>query len=1237
LKNFLLLLFMVSLLSLQAAAPDFPAKVPEDMPKKLSSDIARIIRGGDTVRANAVRSLGKMGNSAIPAAPWITPLLTDRTSLMYIYIGGAPGSGSRTTMAAVAADALSRIFKDKPNELIALYKRKDIANRPLLIPLLGSFNTPEANAVYAGGFSYSDEKIRVKTADAAKNPRWKDELFKLLANDSSQNVRSAAAKALKRFDKAAGDEISNGFAPYLFDKNSVVRVCAMGFMAGKKDPRGLKAIEKITSGSDFRGARDCAPFAFEYGSEGLKVLNNALKSNPGQALGILGSSSFSNRLVKAKDMDLILTVAGLVGSPDNRVSYRAGLIMHDIKRDYPRINQDDFKKDPAAREKFESAIRSRIIEALLPVLDNGSRNAVDSAINNLTAWKCVDQRLIAPTVKLLGNKDYTIRNNASSLLRLQGKAAVPELIKAAGTGDPATKTAAMNALTVAGCSEAVPVLIKNLSDSGTDVRKAAASALGVIGDRKALEALQERLNDPDPSVAGTAVNALKKLGIKDAKPGLAINDGDLKLVLGYYINSRNQGQRYSVQKKLEAYSLKNPEKFSALLAGADAKQLKALITVMAGAGGKNNNGILLKMLKDDKSTAVQNQVLIALKGKKNYDDSIIEVVMDMMLSNKSRSLAINAKELIGYMLNSPESKKTVYNICLETLNKGNSNYIKQVFELLNNRIDDPRFVKPLLALLDAKDGNVSHRAAACLKYLKNELKDDKINQQIDEKIMKSALPGLTSPDKNKCLTALNRLVLFNIKSPEVAEKVVPLAGSSDYQIKRAAAHLLSLQGDAATENIDAIAKKFSDSSGATLRAYGLMLIKSGKPEGIKIIGNAALTAKSPDDRKDCMALLLQSGKNREIISDYLYNVALKDRDPKIRLQAAYDLVRFWRGCRNSYRGAGEKEADANLKKLLEKGDQNQKSRILNEMSNSMDSSFKPLLEKISRGSDKGLKYYADRILQHMNRHNPSTVRSSSRGSRTSPAASASTKPKESLEDLIKQSTSTNTETRMTAVKGLAYYKEQSSTDALLARLYDPSRKVSFQACQILRSRGVNKRSPSYLKDPPANDKELAICIAALNERDSRIIRSAVGALTAKAKKDPDWFKKFSDTKDPKKLAPLIPIFAVVADEYSIEKILEFAGNSSSSISYRTRASAVNSLRNTLIQLHRTNKPLYEKALEGVIKIIKEDSNSSVRRSALKVLQYGNTSPVVKAAWPELAKSKDPYVAGIAKRYLPKKK
>ncbi len=1204
------------------------------MPEKLSRKIASIIKGGDSTRANAVKSLGEMGNKAIPAAPWITPLLTDKTGLMYIYIGSPRGGGgSRTTMGSVAATALSRIFKSKPDALITLYNRKDIANRTSLIPLLGSFNTPEANAVFATGFTNSDEKIRTKTADAARNPRWKGELFKLLANDSSQNVRSTAARALKRFAKDDGSEICDGFALYLFDKNSTVRNSAIELMALKKDPRGLKAIAKIISGSDSRGARDCAQFAFDYGSEGLRILNDGLKSKSGQALAILGSSSFSSRLVKAKDMDLILTVAGLLGSSDNRVSNRAGLIMHDIKRDYPRINKDDFKKDPAARQKFEDVIRNKITEALLPVLKNGSKNSVDSALGRLVTWRSVDKRLIAPTIKFLSSKDYTIRNNASELLKLQGRDAVPELISAAGGDNAVAKAAAMKALAMPGCNEAVQVLIKGLSDSNSDVRHTAANSLGVIGDKKAVEPLKERLNDPDSNVAGAAVAALKKLGIKDAKPGQNINDGDLKLVLDYYMNSRYQGQKYSAQKKLEAYSLKNPEKFSTLVAKADAKQLQALITVMANAGGDKNNEMLLKMLKSGEPVGIQSRILYSLKGKKKYDGKIIEIVMDLALSDKSRTLALNAKDVIGYMINLPESKKTVYDICRKTLTKGNSDSIKQVFMLLGNRIDDPRFVKPLTALLDAKDANVRHGAANCLKNLKNKLKDDKINRQIDDKIMTSTLPDLTSSDRGKCLAALNRLVMFNIKSSEVAEKVIPLAGSSDYQIKRVAIQLLNMQGNAATGNIDSITKKFAGSTGATLRAYGMMLIKSGKPEGIKIVGNAVLNAKSSTVRKDCIALLLQAGKNRELISDYLYKAAMKDHDPKMRSQAAYDLVRFWRGCRGLNRGAGEKEAKEALLKLLENGDRSQKSSILTGMGNFMDSTFKPALEKISKGNDKGLKYYADRALQHMDRRQPATSRRSTSVSQATSASVTPPKPQASLEDLIKQSTSTNTRARMNAVKGLASYKDQSSTDALKARMNDPVRAVSYAAWRTIASRGVRERPPAYLKDSPANDKELAICIAALNERDSRSIRNAVGALAAKAQKDPAWFKKFSNTKDIKTLAKLIPVFATVADEQSIEKILEYAGNRS--ISYSYRVSAINSLRNTLNRLRSKNNSLYNKGLAGVIKIVKEDSNPTVRRKALRILQYGNNnSPLVKAAWPELAKNKDSYVAQVAKRYLP---
>ena len=346
---------------------------------------------------------------------------------------------------------------------------------------------------------------------------------------------------------------------------------------------------------------------------------------------------------------------------------------------------------------------------------------------------------------------------------------------------------------------------------------------------------------------------------------------------------------------------------------------------------------------------------------------------------------------------------------------------------------------------------------------------------------------------------------------------------------------------------------------------------------------------------------------------------------------------FWRGCRSFHRGAGKKEANAAIKNLLENGDRSQKSTILTGIGNSTPVSLKPTLEKISQGNDKGLKYYADRILQHMNRKRPSSVRRTPvRRSTPPPASAPAVKPATSLDELIKQSTSTDTRVRVMAVKGLESYKEQISTDALKARLYDPSRSVSRLAWSILRKRGINQRPPSYLRRAPANDKEVAICIAVLREKDYRAISNSVNALTAYAKKNPNWFKELSSTKDLNILAPLIPVFGRVADERSIEILLECAGNSSTS--RRNRILAINSLRNPLNRLRSKNKNLYEKCFSKVIKIVQDDSNSSVRKQALRLLTYqARYSTTVQKAWPELAKSKDSYVAHTAKRYIPGKR
>jgi hypothetical protein len=98
--------------------------------------------------------------------------------------------------------------------------------------------------------------------------------------------------------------------------------------------------------------------------------------------------------------------------------------------------------------------------------------------------------------------EWTEQDAAVDALGRIGAAAVPQLVNALHSGDPAVRLRAIEVLgrMGEGAQGAVPDLIKVLNDPDADVRKAAARTLGRIGPaaQSAVPALMQKLYEPTP-------------------------------------------------------------------------------------------------------------------------------------------------------------------------------------------------------------------------------------------------------------------------------------------------------------------------------------------------------------------------------------------------------------------------------------------------------------------------------------------------------------------------------------------------------------------------------------------------------------------------------------------------------------------------------------------------------------------------------------------------------------------
>jgi hypothetical protein len=118
----------------------------------------------------------------------------------------------------------------------------------------------------------------------------------------------------------------------------------------------------------------------------------------------------------------------------------------------------------------------------------------------------------------LSDSNATIRSLAASLIPqcCQNRGTAPDLLRALQESpEPATRSAIVAQLGIAGGPEQVPLLRKLLSDGDTDVTHAASLALVRLGDTVERQKLIRRLQDRDPQVR---TNALRDcMTVRDPK------------------------------------------------------------------------------------------------------------------------------------------------------------------------------------------------------------------------------------------------------------------------------------------------------------------------------------------------------------------------------------------------------------------------------------------------------------------------------------------------------------------------------------------------------------------------------------------------------------------------------------------------------------------------------------------------------------------------------------------------
>lgn len=170
-----------------------------------------------------------------------------------------------------------------------------------------------------------------------------------------------------------------------------------------------------------------------------------------------------------------------------------------------RVLGDVGVRQVAARALGE--IGEPAIEPLIEALDGDDREEYVKTVACALGW-IGGERVIEPLMKVLGDTNWEVQNDAAEAFIDIGEPAVEPLINVLENGDAYMFQGAAWALEMIGDERAVPSLIKALEDEDEGVRYAAASALGGTIDDRAINPLIKALEDEDEGVRQVAARAL---------------------------------------------------------------------------------------------------------------------------------------------------------------------------------------------------------------------------------------------------------------------------------------------------------------------------------------------------------------------------------------------------------------------------------------------------------------------------------------------------------------------------------------------------------------------------------------------------------------------------------------------------------------------------------------------------------------------------------------------------------
>lgn len=575
-------------------------------------------RSKESVRAEVIMALGRIGPDAAAAVPDLSPLLGDK----------------KPRIRQEAALALGRIGAAAIESLIAASENDDAVTRAAAVEGLGQVRLP-------------DVRVRKRALQCA--------------DDSSPEVRATAIGSIGIL-KPADDDLFPVLAKGLRDDDERVRGATVNVLIERRDllRRMAPELESLLTAKPDGVAHHAAFLLQKLGLEAAPRLMSALRHDGSRIDQVAEALAQIGRPVTG------VLIEGLA-APESRVRQGSALALGQIRPVVPRTVQaltaGLSDTDLAVRGAFLKAIgylgprANDAVPAVRAMLQDRSAEIRIQVIDILAHSARRDERLLADLSPLLDDPDARVQRQAIDVIRSLGPGGRPALqrvIAKLDSTDPEVRLAAAEMVESHGqaAAEAIPALTRLLDNGmppglraiaaqtlgqlGTtaqpafdrltplldaeqgEVREAAASAIGsleldVIVVRPHLA---KALRDDNPEVRRAGIRAIQKLG-----PDATIFVPDIIAL------AKDKENLKSVERMLRPFERKSPDTRSlpelVKLLEHEREPVRLLAIKFLALAGRNAKDAIpaLERLREDPSAEVRKQAVAACEQIKHGSES----------------------------------------------------------------------------------------------------------------------------------------------------------------------------------------------------------------------------------------------------------------------------------------------------------------------------------------------------------------------------------------------------------------------------------------------------------------------------------------------------------------------------------------------------------------------------------------------------------------------------------------